>query len=403
MRVAKRLIPWLAVCLPISAFSQIDPVRRDLIQFGYNQPLEGKEPVAAYAFYYHNQPDFIHTNLTLRVALAPVYLDSELGFVHGIGPQTDFGIGLAGGGFADSYNEFDFGKWNELESFDGHGAELSGSIYHLFNPEDMIPLNLVIKGAAHYTVYEQNDDTDPNFHQPDDGGIFSIRSGLRYGGVEPTLFPDLAMELAVWYQGQYRTDYGNYGYSSDPFYAHQWTHLFWASAALDYTLPKSHQSFGVRVIGGTSIDVDRLSAYRLGGYLPLAAEYPLSLPGYFFQEFTAKQFVLINASYTVPITRDEQWGILFNGATAGIDYVNGAGEPGDWVSGVGAGIMFRSHDDRFKVVVGYAYGIDAIRDDTRGASSISVLLQFDLGKEIKKDFDPAEPGRWRGWGWIFGR
>ena len=403
MRTAKRLIPWLAICLPLSALAQIDPVRRDLIQFGYNQPLEGKAPLAAYAFYYHNQPDFIHTNMTLRVALAPVYLDSELGFVHGLGPQTDFAIGLAGGGFADSYNEFDAGKWNEQESFDGHGAELNASIYHLFNPQDQIPLNFVLHGAAHYTVYEQNDDTAPSFHPPDDGGIFSLRTGLRYGGVEPTLFPDLAMELAVWSESQYRTDYGDYGYANNPFYAHEFTQLFWASAALDYTLPKSHQSFAVRVIGGTSIDVDRLSAYRLGGYLPLVAEYPLSLPGYFFQEFTAKQFVLINASYTVPITPDERWGLLFNGATAGMDYVTGAGEPGNWVSGVGAGIMFRSHDDRFKVIVGYAYGIDAIRDENRGASSISVLLQFDLGKTIRKDFDPAEPGRWRGWGWIFGR
>ena len=34
----------------------------------------------------------------LRLALAPVYLDSELGFVHGLGPQTDFAIGAAGGG-----------------------------------------------------------------------------------------------------------------------------------------------------------------------------------------------------------------------------------------------------------------------------------------------------------------
>lgn len=397
------MISWLAICLPISALAQIDPVKRDLIQFGYNQPLEGKAPLAAYAFYYHNQPDFIHTNLTLRVALAPVYLDSELGFVHGIGPQTDFGIGLAGGGFADSYNEFDGGKWLTQESFDGHGGELSGSIYHLFNPEDQIPLNLILRGTAHYSVYEQNEDTDANFHPPEDGGIFSIRSGLRFGGVEPTLFPDLAMELAIWYDGQYRTDSGNYGYANAPFYAHQWTHQFWVSGALDYTLPQSHQNFGVRVIGGTSIDADRLSAYRLGGYLPLVAEYPLSLPGYFFQEFSAKQFVLINASYTLPVTRDEHWNILVNGATAGMDYINGAGEPGDWVSGVGAGVMFKTTDNRFKIVLGYAYGIDAIRDNTRGAHTISLLLQFDLGKAIKKGFAPAEPGRWRGWDWIIGR
>ena len=67
------------------------PSKRDLIQFGYNQPLEGKAPLAAYAYHYHNDPNFLHTNVTLRIAaLAPVYLDSELGFVHGLGPQIRF-------------------------------------------------------------------------------------------------------------------------------------------------------------------------------------------------------------------------------------------------------------------------------------------------------------------------
>ena len=72
------------------ASAQIDPVQRDLIQFGYNQAFEGHAPMAGYAFYYHNQPDFLRTNLTLRLAVAPVYLDSELGFVNGLGPNTDF-------------------------------------------------------------------------------------------------------------------------------------------------------------------------------------------------------------------------------------------------------------------------------------------------------------------------
>jgi hypothetical protein len=58
--------------------------------------VEGHAPLAGYAFYYHNQPDFLRTNLTLRLAVAPVYLDSELGFVHGLGPNTDFAIGAGG-------------------------------------------------------------------------------------------------------------------------------------------------------------------------------------------------------------------------------------------------------------------------------------------------------------------
>src|SRR5216684_1719793 len=85
-----------AVCPFLLALGQIDPVKRELIQFGYNAPLEGHPPLSAYAFYYRNQPDFLHTNLTLRLAIAPTYVDSELGISQALGAHTDLGIGVAG-------------------------------------------------------------------------------------------------------------------------------------------------------------------------------------------------------------------------------------------------------------------------------------------------------------------
>jgi len=392
----------LALLLPLVAAAQIDPFARDLVQFGYNQPVEGRAPVAGYAYYYHNQPDFLRTNLTLRLAVAPTYVDSELGLNHALGPETDLGLGAAGGGFADSYNEIRAGKWNEKESFDGHGAELSSSVYHLFNPGQQIPLNLVVRGAAHYSVYEKNDNTAANFQLPDDGLTGSFRTGLRWGGIEPTLFPELAMELAVWYEGQFRTDDGSYGYNQHRRLQPD-THLFWASAALSYTLPESKQNFFVRLVAGTSLNADRLNAYRLGGFLPLIAEYPLSLPGYYFQEFTARQFALVNASYLLPIAPNERWNLEFNAATADITYFSGTGQPNNWVSGIGGGILYRAPEDRFKLVAAYAYGIDAIRSSGRGANSLSLLLQIDLGKTRTADFHSAQPGHWRGWNWLLGR
>jgi hypothetical protein len=393
---------WLILFLPVMASAQVDPVKRDLIQFGYNQPMEGRAPVAGYAFYYHNQPDFLRTNLTLRVALAPVYVDSELGFVHGLGPDTDFAIGAAGGGFADSHNEIRGGQFIEQESYDGHGAELSANVYHLFNPGQLVPLNLVVRGAAHYSVYEANDSTAANFQTPADGTTFSVRTGLRWGGIEPTLFPDLAMELAVWYEGQFRSDSGAYGYSGDR-ELEAATHLFWASAALSYTLQESKQNFFIRLVAGGSVDADRLNAYRLGGFLPLIAEYPLSLPGYYYQELSARNFALVNASYLIPVAPNQRWNLEFNAATADVGYLPGTAQPGNWVSGVGAGVLYRAPSDRFKCIVAYAYGIDAIRSSGRGANSLSFLLQFDLGKTKSSDFSPTQPGRWSGWNWLLGR
>src|SRR5436309_4238256 len=98
-------------CGVFAAQAQIDPSKRELIQLGYNLPLEGSAPLSAYAFYYLNVPQFVRTNLTLRLAVAPVYLDSELGVSHLIGPHTDLGIGIAGGGFADTYSEVRAGKY----------------------------------------------------------------------------------------------------------------------------------------------------------------------------------------------------------------------------------------------------------------------------------------------------
>ena len=385
---------------PIFVSAQIDPVPRDLIQFGYNQAFEGRQPMAAYAFYYHNQPDFLHTNLTLRLAVAPVYLDSELGFVGALGPNTDLGIGLAGGGFADGYNELHGGTYLPGQSFDGDGAEISASIYHLFNPGDKIPLNFLLRGTAHYSFFNRNDDTVPAFQLPNDHGDFSVRTGLRFGGVEPTLFPPLAMELSVWYEGHLRSDPGAYGFGGDRELKSQ-SHLFWMEAALSYTLTNSQQNFYVRLTAGTSVDADRFSAYRLGGFLPLIAEYPLSLPGYFYQEISARQFVLLDANYLLPLDRKKRWNIDLNAASAFVDYLPGESQPGNWLNGVGGGILYHSRSDRWKIMLDYGYGIDAIRSHGRGANNIGLLVQFDLGPKHSQNFNSTQPSQWRGWQRIF--
>jgi hypothetical protein len=393
---------WLALVLPLAASAQIDPVKRDLIQFGYDQPLEGRAPLGAYAFYYHNDPEFLRTNLTLRLALAPVYLDSELGFNHALGPDTDFAIGAAGGGFADGYSEVNAGKYLEAQSFDGNGGELSASVYHLFNPGDLIPLNYVLRGTAHYSAYERNDTTAANFQVPRDDATCSVRTGLRWGGIEPTLFPDLAMEISIWYEGYFRASPGRYGFNHDREIEPS-SHQFWSAAALSYTLPDSRQNFYARLVGGTTVNADRMSAFRLGGFLPLVAEYPLTLPGYFYQEFSARQFVLLNTSYLLPIAPNQRWNLNFTAATAVIDYLPGTGQPGSSVSGVGAGILYRAPSDKFRFIASYGYGFNALRDGERGANSLSILLQIDLDKPHGGGFRSAQPNQWRGWNWLLGR
>jgi hypothetical protein len=393
------VLTGLLSCLSVApAHAQIDPVKRDLLQIGYNAALQGHQPLSAYFFWYHNRPEFLRTNLTLRLAIAPTYLDSELGISQALGENTDLGLGLAGGGFADSYAEVRGGFYRPRESFTGHGAELSTSIYHHFNPGAKIPLNGVLRVAGRFSTYVRDSDTAQDFQMPADRGTFSVRTGLRWGGREPTLFPSLAMELSVWYDGQFRTGPDYYGFGDRK--VEDNTHVFWAEALLIYTLPDLNHTFQLSLTAGSSISPDRFSAYRLGALLPLVSEYPLTLPGYYYQELTAREFVLLSGNYLIPLDQRQRWNIDIMAATAAVDYLRGLEQSGHWHSGVGAGVLFRTA--AWKFMVSYSYGIDAIRSDGRGAHSIGILAQLDWGQARQEIFNPTSPNLWQGVQRVFG-
>src|SRR5262245_36787794 len=96
-RSSRQGVLWALLFLTVATVSlraQIDPEKRQLIHLGYNAPLQGRGPLAAYGFYYLNKPGFLDkTNLTLRLAVAPLYMDTEIGFTSLLGPNTDLGVG----------------------------------------------------------------------------------------------------------------------------------------------------------------------------------------------------------------------------------------------------------------------------------------------------------------------
>ena len=381
--------------------AQIDPEKRQLVQIGYNQPIEGKAPISGYAFYYRNDPDFPFTNTTLRLAISPIYIDSELGFTGQ--EETDWAIGAAGGGFADSYNEFRNGTFVESESFIGHGGELSLSLYHRFNPSRRVPLSAVFRVSPHFTTFERDSDTSPFFVLPDDFGSLRVRTGLRLGGREPTTFPAVAAEVSAWYEGQLRSESGTYGFGDRRL--ERLSHLFWARALFVYTIPDWNHNISLNITTGTSIDADRFSAYRLGGVLPMASEFPLTLPGYFYQEISAERFALFSGQYTLPIDRKNRWTLTAVGSVAKVTFIPAGQHPGRWHSGVGVGIGYKSPHDSFHTVLGYSYGIDATRDHGRGAQSIGLLFQWDLEARHRPNkplFDIESPQKSRGLFEIFG-
>jgi hypothetical protein len=370
--------------------AQLDPAPRSLVQLGYTLPLHEHGPLAAYAFYYQNAPGFPATNMTLRLAVAPVFVDAELGFHNALGPYTDLGLGIAGGGFADSHDEIRGGDYIRTESFTGHSAEFSTSLYHRFNPHDEVPLFLVLRAGIHGSFYEHDDSTADDFAVPDPRPTLFWRTGLRWGGREPYLSPKLAGELSVWYQGEWRFQDESFGFDNDRS-IETLSHLLWTRGLLVYTFEPSRVQFQTSLNLGTSVRPDRFNAHGLGGTLELVSEFPLRLPGYHRNEISAEHFALLDAGFMVPIEPSRRLVAGIFGSVAAVDYLDGFEQPGNLHSGVGSALMYTSPSLAWQLGFAYTYGIDAIREDGRGAHSFSFLLQYDLDAGRRSGEEPWRP------------
>ncbi|MFI5350707.1 MAG: hypothetical protein ACHQ2Z_14265, partial [Elusimicrobiota bacterium] len=243
-----------------SPFAQIDPLKQELLELGYDHPLSGAGPTAGYLFYYKNQPDFGRQGSTLRLAVAPVYVDSEYAIAHALGPRTDLALGLAGGGFAQDYAEVRQGEYFRQESFDGHGGAASVSVYHLFDPGRRIPLSGVLRESVEYSDFARTANTAPGFNLPPDHATFITRAGLRFGGERPTMPPSDSLELSTWYEGRFRDRARPYGEPDDRELEYV-SHFLWFKTVLVHVLPDSGRRFGIGISAGTSIDADRLNGY----------------------------------------------------------------------------------------------------------------------------------------------
>ena len=361
-----------------AVWAQIDPYSRNLLELGYDYSLSGQGPQSLYAYYYYNNPALMNTNIALRLAVAPVYFDGELGFRQLLSPHTDVGLGLSGGGFGENYYEIRQGQYFKDESFDGHGGGASLNLYHLINPRQMIPLNAVVQGGFHYSTYSRTDRTADSFQLPANRENTFLRAGLRFAGKEPMLYPDLAMEVSVWFERQWRFNGSMYGFADDPLQVQPTTDLYWLYAGLNYAWTNTGHQFTFGLTAGGSENTDRFSAWRLGGVLPLAAEFPLTLPGYYYQELSAQRFVHLSGSYVMPLSADHRWQARLGAASACLDYLAGFAQSSRWQTGVGAALSYTSRNQVWRVIARYGYGFNALRDGREGAHSVGLLFQYNF-------------------------
>jgi hypothetical protein len=389
-RLLVRLVAAIGLVAASCAFAQIDPVRRDLVEFGYDQPLHGHFPLAAYLFYYVNRPQFGDADHALRAAISPTYLDGDWATRNAFGPDTDFSLGIQGGAFDTDYNEIRDGRWLRDQSFNGYDGGFDANVYHLFNPTQRIPLYGVLRGAFRYIAFGRASETGANFVVPRDQPIASVRAGLRFGGAEPVLVPDKAAEISAWYDGSIRFAPGTYGYANDRRVERN-VQRFLGRALLMYTLDDGRR-FSVQAIGGASVHPDRIGAFRIGGTFTQTAEFPLPLPGYVEGELSARNFFLFAGDYSVPLSRSNTWSAGVGFGVARVDYTPGLEQPHAWNTGASLMLAYTPPTRAWRGQLVYGHGFDAIRDGHRGADVVSLLVEVDLERMGYVDGDDTRAG-----------
>lgn len=373
------LIPVLLGILMLTwtgaAKAQLDPQRRTNLEVGIETPILGNGPLDGYGFLLLNRPHFPTEDSYLRVVVSPVYLASELVRDRWPAAGNAVGLGIAGGFFADNFNEFRDGDYKRRESFWGHGGAASLSYYwRQLRIAGVLPVEGQLRLRPQYAVYTTGPDTRSAFRLPADSAIYSLRGGIRVGGIPPELFPKRALEVSVWHEAGYRDRAGRFGLPERPEETSHVTQRSWARAGGIFS-PWLDHTVSVFLTGGMAEDTDALSVFRLGGALRFQSEFPLMLHGYHAGEVFARRFGLLNASYQfAPIPGVDRFRLQLSGDYARVDYFSGHSLPHENLAGAGADAVIEL-TKRTTLVVGYGYGFDAPRGHHAGGQEAHILLE----------------------------
>jgi hypothetical protein len=389
----------LIVLAAAPAWAQIDDARRFQLESGIEQGLGQPGPVTPYFFLYLNRPNVNRSSETLRIALAPVYLDAELGIKDAFGSLSDAAIGLSGGGYAFGQNEVFRGDDRRGESFIGHGGGPSLSAYPHLGHLGPVPLSGVIRVSGAYADYIRDYATAPQFVLPQDEFTGYFRAGLRLGGQEPGLDTSPALEVSAWWESQVREHSIAYGYNGDRV-AQGRSDLYWTRILFDYDT-EAGTRFGAGTSFGAGTDVDRFSAYRLGGMLTQNAEFPMTLPGYFAQEIAARRFAHLWLRGGMPLDEKKRYTVNVFAAGATITPVEGTDSGGARHVGVGTSVEFTPLKGALHAMLAYGYSPTALRGGRRGGDGVALSVEINFETPPKGARRPKNTQQ--GLRWLLGR
>lgn len=399
MRACAVALAAAALFLAAPASAQIDDTKRLLLEGGYEGGLGSPGPASPYAFLYVNRPGAAGPGSAWRLALAPVYLDTELGLPRAFGGRTDIGLGFSGGGYAFGNAQVHRGDEKTGESYIGHGLAPSVSLYPRIGDVGQVPVSGVFRLSAVYTDFQRADRTDESYEPPPDEWTGVARAGVRAGGVEPGMDRGRAAEASLWAETRVRDRPASYGYAGDR-YARRNVNLIWARVQLSLPAGSARVSGGLNA--GSGGQIGRLTAYRLGGMLTQTSEFPLILPGYFAQEISARRFVHAWAQTALPAGDSKRFTIEFTAAAANVSPVRGTDPGGVGHAGLAAGFGFSPPDGALRAGLTYGFAPTALRGKRRGAQAFALVVEIDfLPREPKDGGRPMT--RQQGLRWLLGR
>lgn len=390
----------LILCLAaLPARAQIDDQKRLLLETGFEDGLGNPGPNSAYGFFFVNRPGVAGKGTALRLAVAPVYADAELGIPEVL-PRVDLGLGLSGGGYAFSRKEVVRGDQRPGESFIGHGVGPSVALYPKIGEIGPVPVSGVARLTALYRDYQKAEKTDAAFALPADQWTGFARAGVRAGGQEPGLGRAPALEVSLWYEERLREKPGPYGYAGDRSVRRS-IGLYWMRALI--VLPAET---GVRASGGFGFggatQLGRLAAYRLGGQLTQSSEFPLLIPGYFSQEIAAQDYGHAWARCAIPLDEGRRLSADLTAVVASVTPVPGTDPGGAVHEGFGAGLEFSPPRAALHGELAYGYSPSALRGGRRGGHSVALTLEVDFMTPDERVHKGAKTTQ-EGLGWLLGR
>jgi len=380
------LLSVLVLTRPGTAKAQLDTQWRQNLEVGLEHPIRGNGPLNGYGFLLLNRPHVPTEDWYLRVVLSPIYVLGEL--VRDRWPAEGHAVGMRfdGGFFAHNFSDFRNGDYKRAESFNGNGFGASLSYYwRQLKIAGVLPVEGQLRVWVDYAFYGDGSDTSPDFRLPADSPIYSVRGGVRIGGIPAELFPKKAIEASVWHEVNYRATAGSFGLPERPQETKHFTQRTWARAGSIFT-PWLDHTVSLVLTGGVAEDTDLLSVFRLGGALRFRGDVPLILHGYNAGEVFARAFGLVNASYQfAPIPGVDWFRLQLSGDYARIDYFPGRSLPRPNLFGAGVDAIFAltKFTRNATVVLGYGYGFDAPRGNGTGGHEVHVLFEKKFSLDAK--------------------